>query len=156
MKKILSIALITFVISSCCNNKCDKDECVDTCTVAAGKIDTGIPEVPDGVIKALEYYVDGGRKASSEIAKKGFAETATMSWYENGILRSVPIKELYDVFDSSNPTDVSYKIINSEVADDVAMVAVDSKFGDTAYTDMFTLVKDGEEWKIISKVYHAE
>ena len=55
----------------------------------------------------------------------------------------MPIQVLFDRFDSGEPTETSYKIINCEVADEVAMVAIDSQFGDTGYTDMFTLVKDG-------------
>ena len=33
-----------------------------------------------GIVKAIEYYIDGGRKGDSQIARKGFAENATMSW----------------------------------------------------------------------------
>lgn len=113
-------------------------------------------ETPKGIIKAIDCYIEGGRQASSEVAKKGFAETATMSWSENGKLVSVPIQTLFDGFDQWEPTESSYDIISCEVAGDVAMVAIDSKFGDACYTDMFTLVKDGDDWKIVSKVYHTK
>ncbi|MCM1224270.1 MAG: nuclear transport factor 2 family protein [Lachnospiraceae bacterium] len=156
MKKFLTIALIAAAITSCCNNKCDKPECAGTCATATETSATAKPEVPEGVIKAIECYINGGRLASSEVAKPGFAETATMSWYENGKLQSVPIQTLFDGFDSWQPTEVSYEIINCEVAEDVAMVAIDSQFGDAKYTDMFTLVKDGDNWKIVSKVYHTK
>lgn len=36
------------------------------------------------------------------------------------------------------------------------MVAIDSQFGEAKYTDMFALVKDGDDWKIVSKVYHTK
>lgn len=155
MKKFLTIALIAAAMTSCCNKKCDKSECADTCATVAETTAVAKPEVPEGVEKAIECYINGGRQASSEAAKPGFAETATMSWSENGKLQSVPIQTLFDGFDSWQPTEVSYEIINCEVAEDVAMVAIDSQFGDARYTDMFTLVKDGDDWKIISKVYHA-
>ncbi|WP_305156490.1 nuclear transport factor 2 family protein [uncultured Muribaculum sp.] len=128
----------------------------DSCNAAQETAAASNIDAPEGVVKAIEYYMEGGRKASSEVAKKGFAETATMSWYENGNLQSVPIQVLFDGFDSWQPTEASYKIINCEVADDVAMVAIDSQFGDASYTDMFTLVKDSDGWKIVSKVYHAK
>ncbi len=35
------------------------------------------------------------------------------------------------------------------------MVSIDSKFGDAEFTDIFTLVKDGD-WKIVSMVYHTK
>lgn len=154
MKKILSIVLIAAAMSSCCNNKCDKNECTDTCAATETATITK-PDAPEGVVKAIECYINGGRQASSVAAKPGFAETATMSWYENGKLQSVPIQTLFDGFDSWQPTEASYEIINCEVAEDVAMVAINSQFGDANYTDMFTLVKDGDDWKIVSKVYHA-
>lgn len=115
-----------------------------------------MPDVPEGVVKAIECYIKGGRQASSNVAKPGFAETATMSWYEDGKLQSVTIQTLFVGFDSWQPTEVSYKIINCEVAEDVAMVAIDSQSGDAKYTDMFTLVKDGDSWEIVSKVYHTK
>lgn len=152
MKIILSIAFVAAAMTSCCNG--NTNGCNDSCNATSETTVATNTQVPEGVIKAIEYYIEGGRKASSEVAKKGFAETATMSWYENGKLRSVPIQVLFDGFDSGEPTEVSYKIINCEVADDVAMVAIDSQFGDTGYTDMFTLVKDSDGWKIVSKVYH--
>ncbi len=152
MKKLFFPIISILVIMTSCYNKCDNNECAAaTETVSVTK-----PIAPEGVIKAIECYINGGRKASSEVAKPGFAETATMSWYENGKLQSVPIQTLFDGFDSWQPTEVSYEIINCEVADDVAMVAIDSQFGEAKYTDMFTLVKDGDSWKIVSKVYHTK
>jgi len=156
VKKILSIIFVAAAMTSCCNSEGNNNGCNDSCNAAPETTVTTNTEVPDGVVKAIEYYMEGGRKASSEVAKKGFAETATMSWYENGKLQSVPIQVLFDGFDSWEPTEVSYKIINCEVADDVAMVAIDSQFGDAKYTDMFTLVKDSDGWKIVSKIYHTK
>lgn len=157
MKKFLTIALIAAAITSCCNNKSNNPECTDACASAAAET-TAVAktEAPEGVVKAIECYINGGRLASSKAAKPGFAEAATMSWSEDGKLQSVPIQTLFDGFDSWQPTEVSYEIINCEVAGDVAMVAIDSQFGDAKYTDMFTLVKDGDAWKIVSKVYHTK
>lgn len=47
-----------------------------------------------------------------------------------------------------------FAISSCSVAGDVAMVRIESKFGETDFSDMFTLVKDGSDWKIVSKVYH--
>lgn len=156
MKKIILSVLVAAAMTSCCNNKDKDNTCNDSCTSTTETMTVSNTKVPEGVIKAIECYINGGRQASSEIAKPGFAETATMSWSENGKLQSVPIQNLFDGFDSWQPTNVSYKIINCEVADDVAMVAINSQFGDAKYTDMFTLVKDGDNWKIVSKVYHTK
>ena len=156
MKKIISIAFAAVMMTSCCNSESSNNGCNDSCNAAQDTAIVANTYAPEDVVKAIEYYMEGGRKASSEVAKKGFAETATMSWYENGKLKSVPIQVLFDGFDSWQPTEASYKIINCEVADDVAMVAIDSQFGDARYTDMFTLVKDSDGWKIVSKIFHTK
>ena len=75
---------------------------------------------------------------------------------ENDQLVSVPIKALFDYYDQTGPQPSSYEITSCNVATDVAIVSIDSKFGETCFADMFTLVKDGNDWKIISKVYHEK
>ena len=36
-----------------------------------------------------------------------------------------------------------------------AFVSVDTQFGEAKFTDMFALVCNGNEWKIVAKVYHV-
>jgi len=151
MKRILFGILFVAAMTACCNDR-NQAKCNAADPVAKGKAS----EVPGGIVKAIGYYIEGGRQASAEIARKGFAETATMSWYENGKLQSVPIQVLFDGFDQAQPCEVTYDMLSCHVAEDVAIVAIDSKFGETSYTDMFTLVKDGDDWKIVSKIYHVK
>jgi hypothetical protein len=110
------------------------------------------------ITKAIDYYIEGGRQGSSAIARKGFAENATMSWFEDGKLKSVPIQALYDLYDQPEKPEggVSYKMTLCHVAGDVAVVSIESQFGKNRFTDMFTLVKDADGWKIVSKVYHSK
>lgn len=108
-----------------------------------------------GIRKALDLYCEASVKGDSKIAEPAFAPTATMSYAENGQLVSVPIKALFDYYDQTGPQPASYEIATCNVASDVATVCIVSKFGETGFDDMFTLVKDGNDWKIISKVYHV-
>lgn len=135
--------------ATCCDASNLRDTCSANCHSNTDKA---------AITKAIDYYIEGGRKGSSEIARKGFAETATMSWYENGKLQSVPIQVLYDLYDSSQNSqeEVSYEMTLCNIADDVAIVRIESQFGVSQYTDMFTLVKDSNAWKIVSKVYHIK
>lgn len=113
------------------------------------------PQERTAIIKAIEHYINAGRMGKSSEARKGFADIATMSWSENDALKSVPIKELYTYFDEK-PRNASCEIAGCSVAGDIAMVRVESVFDDAKFTDMFTLVKDGPDWKIVSKVYHLK
>lgn len=126
-------------------NVCDSTKC---CNATAEEI--------AGIRKALDLYCEASVNGDSKIAEPAFAPTATMSYAENGQLVSVPIKALFDYYDQTGPQPASYEICSCNVATDVAIVSIDSKFGETRFADMFTLVKDGNGWKIISKIYHVK
>lgn len=108
------------------------------------------------ILKPIELYMDAGRKGDGNIAKPAFASTATMSWSEDGALKSVPIQALFDGFSAAEPMEASYELTTMDVAEDAAIVRIESQFGSDKYSDMFSLVKDGSEWKIVSKIYHVK
>lgn len=112
--------------------------CCETQTQCSPKTCCSNPEMA-GIIKAIEYYIEGGRKGDSQIARKGFDKTATMSWSENGELKSVPIQVLYDLYDQPKQADgdVSYEISSCNIAEDIAIVRIESKFGNNEFSDMF-------------------
>ena len=112
-------------------------------------------EQKDGILKPIDLYVEAGRKGDGNIAKPAFASTATMSWSENGELKSVPIQVLFDGFSAAEPMEASYKLTTLDVEGNAAIVRIESQFGPHKYADMFTLVKDGSNWKIISKIYQV-
>lgn len=106
-----------------------------------------------GVIKAIEYYIEGGKKGNSKITAKAFTDKATMSWSENGQLKTVPIQVLYDIVDKNGASNASYELIECNIEKDIAIAKIQSQFGSQKYIDMFTLVKEVNEWKIVSKIY---
>ena len=77
-----------------------------------------------------------------------------MSYNENGKLVTVPIQTLFSIMDSIGPEEVSYTLKNITVSPTVTTVSIDSSFSKIGkFNDMFTLVKDENDWKIVSKVY---
>lgn len=109
----------------------------------------------DGIISTVKLYIEAGRKGNSKIARQAFAPTATMSWSEKGTLKSVPIQSLYDYFDQTGPQTVSYENLKvTAMTPTVATVTVDTCFGKDKFTDMFALVRSGEKWQIVAKIYH--
>lgn len=110
----------------------------------------------EGIQKALDAYVEAAVKGDSRVAKPVFASTATISYNDRDTLVSGPIQALFDYYDQTGPHHAEYEIIAAQVAENVAIVSIDSKFGDVSFDDMFTLVKDGNDWKIVSKVYHVK
>lgn len=128
-----------------CDTVCEKQPC---CKATSDEI--------AGIKKALGYYTEAAVKGDSKIAMQGFAPAATMSYAEGDSLVTVPIQALYDYYDQTGPHNATYKIAGCSVAGDVAMVSIESKFGENEFTDMFTLVKADSDWKIVSKVYQPK
>ena len=162
MKKVINRIFLTigilFLTTSCDNvksenrNKEIKEEKMDS-----SKFNNSTPEQLEGINKALEAYINAAVKGDSKIAEPVFTDNATISHIENESLISLPIQALYDYYNSDVcPQHASYTITACYVSDDVAIVAIDSDFGGTKFDDMFTMAKDGNDWKIVSKVFHVK
>ena len=98
--------------------------------------------------------MEGNRQADSKILARAFAETATVSTDMNGKFSCMPIQEFYVIVDGIEPSPASYTLVACSVEQDIAMLRIELELGNHKYTDMFTLVKDGNEWKIVSKASH--
>lgn len=144
---IIMTTLSTLGAASCCHNPSD-----------CGTTGSCTPADKAAITHAIDCYIEAGRKGDSSIARKAFTPNATMSWYENGKMQSVPIQALYDFYDNPDipKGDVTYEMSLCNVADDVAVVRIESQFGTARYSDMFSLVKDADSWKIVSKIYHQK
>ena len=161
MNKIMIAGLTAIIVglSSCCGNsaKCEADAAAKCDTVCEKHICCqATPDEIEGIRKALGYYTEAAIKGDSKIAMRGFAPAATMSYVYADSLVTVPIQSLYDYYDQTGPHNATYEIDDCSVAGDVAMVRIESKFGENEFTDMFTLVKDNSDWKIVSKVYQIK
>lgn len=150
----IGIALLAF--SSCCYpNEKQPDINSETILPMNSNINA-TQEQLEGITTALNAYIEAAIKGDSNIAKPVFAETATISHVENDSLISGPIQELFDYYDKTGPHNAEYEITSVQVAENVAIVSIDSKFGDARFDDMFTLIKDGNDWKIVSKVFRVK
>lgn len=164
MKKsvITAVAAAAFALSSCCGGAKSGNEsaccnnnavCDSTCVCTPAE---STSDERAAIEKALNFYTEAAVKGDSKIAMQGFAPAATMSYVEADSLVTVPIQALYDYYDQTGPHNATYTISGISVAGDVAMVRIESEFGEARFTDMFTLVKDGSDWKIVSKIYQPK
>lgn len=161
MKKIglFVVAIVGMAVSSCCGgNQCESaaTSCSEKCDSTGVQCCNADSADVAGIRKALDLYTEAAIKGDSKIAKAAFAPAATMSYAEGDSLVTVPIQTLFDFYDTTGAVPASYDMSACSVADDVAIVRIESKFGETEFADMFTLVKDGNDWKIVSKVYHVK
>ena len=158
-KLFIIVTFLGLLATTSCNNNNKENQCQDmsvTTSCDSTKRCNATADELAGIRKPLDLYVEAAVKGDSKIAEPAFAPTATISYSEDGKLVSSPIKALFDYYDKTGPHSATYEITACEVAGNVAIVRIDSKFGDTGFDDMFTLVKDGEDWKIISKIYNVK
>lgn len=154
-KTLFSIAAAAMLAFASCGNKNDSHNNDNVNMETTNSSINATPQELAGIQKALDAYIEAAVKGDSKLARQAFAETATISHVENDSLMSGPIQELYDYYDHTGPHHAEYEITAAQIAENVAIVSIDSKFGDTSFDDMFTLVKDGNDWKIVSKVFHV-
>ncbi len=158
MRTFFSISLIGLLlsVSACCGKtQCEKggkEEIINK-SDSMNNCKKVSDEDLNGIRKALDLYVQASIEGDSHIARPAFAEGATISHAENDSLVCLPIQALYDYYDETGKQSASYEVSDCNVAGDVAMVRIESVFGEAKFTDMFTLVKDGSEWKIVSKIF---
>lgn len=107
--------------------------------------------------KVLGWYIEGGIEGKSEIMKKAFHADAIMYSQQNGKIAGGPIQNLFDAIDSRpGSKDLKAEITSIQIHGTVANARVELRnLGGNNFSDMFLLVKEGNDWKILAKVYHT-
>lgn len=108
--------------------------------------------------KIMESYAESARQGKSEIVKPSFHADAVMYMYNQteGKIVGGPIQKLFNSIDSRPASkDVEVEITSIQIHGTIANARVESRnWGGARFSDMFLLVKDGQDWKIMAKVYH--
>ncbi|KAI5195619.1 hypothetical protein AUEXF2481DRAFT_42230 [Aureobasidium subglaciale EXF-2481] len=113
----------------------------------------------DAVIASVQKYVEGLRVGDNKIIAQAFNKDATMYGFApDGKLLGGPISNLYTYVDQFGAApEIKTRLDILSITPSTAVVRVDME-GDGAgvsYTDFHTLLKFGEKWEIIAKVFHA-
>jgi len=111
----------------------------------------------NGVKAAINDYINAGKQGKSEILRPSAYKDAIMYSAPNGVVEGGPINSLFEFLDT-NPAapELEAQITTVDVAGDIAYARVESdKWLGAKYTDMFLLVRDGDKWKILTKVFHT-
>lgn len=148
MKSLLTIAILWYMaIGSCicgATTPCHRNEDND--------FGLSVAEMKD-LLLPINLYIESGITGDSRHARQAFAVGATMSHVEGESIVTVPIDSLYAYYEESGPQTCSYQLTACNTVGNVAMIRIESVFGETKFTDMFTLLKQGSEWKITSKIF---
>jgi hypothetical protein len=106
--------------------------------------------------KTIQYYINGAISGKGEDMKPAFHSEASIFGYIGDDLFSGPIKNLFDWIDENPAADeLKANIVNIDIEGTVATVRLESdNWSGHKFTDLFTLLKLENEWKIMNKVFH--
>ncbi|MEO6335093.1 MAG: nuclear transport factor 2 family protein [Pyrinomonadaceae bacterium] len=110
-----------------------------------------------GIREAIDHYSEGMKTANVDVLKKAFHELAVLCGYLGDELIAAPIEGLYD-WVGSNPAPEGYacSTLGIEVTGRVATAKVRETDSHGDVIDHFHLLKVGDRWSIVSKIWDAE
>ena len=110
----------------------------------------------EAIARTIQTYVDGGKSGKSDVMKPAFHDGATIYGYIGPDLFGGPIQSLFDWNDGNGPAaELKSNVTNIDIQGTIATARVElDNWSGHRFTDMFTLLKTGGEWKIISKVFY--
>ena len=158
MKKNIFFSIVAIICTACYGKTDYHTEKQETATLSnINNMTMNVsPDDLTGIKNVLDLYVQAAIEGNSAVARPAFAEGATISHIANDSLICLPIQALFDYYDETGQHPASYEITECKVAGDAAMVSIESAFGDAKFTDMFALLKEGNKWKIVSKIFHVQ
>lgn len=109
------------------------------------------------VKETLNKYLEAGKQGKSEIMKPAFHKDAIMYTSADGNVSGGAIQDLFDYIDN-NPAapEIKAEITSIEIAGNIAYAQVESdNWHGERFSDMFLLLKDNGDWKIITKVFYT-
>ena len=107
----------------------------------------------------LELYIKGHATGNGDFWRQAFHKDARIEGMREGKLVS-RTREEFAAGASGKPADDEAqrqrRIVSVDVVDDAASAKIELDYPKVKFTDYFTLLKVDGEWKIMSKVYHAD
>lgn len=109
----------------------------------------------EAITALIQHYVKGAMSGKGSEMKPAFHDDATWFGYVGEDLISGPIQGLFDWNDSNGAAkDLVAKITHIEVVGSVATARVEAdNWTGFRFTDFFNLLKIGNDWKIVNKVF---
>lgn len=111
----------------------------------------------EAVKNVLAKYLDAGKLGKSEVMKPVFYKDAIMYTSAKGEVSGGAISGLYDYIDTHPAApEIEAEVTAIDIAGTVAYAKVESNnWHGARFSDMFLLVKEGNEWKILTKVFYT-
>ena len=115
----------------------------------------------DKIVQTMQKYIDGSKQGKSELMRPAFHPDASFFGYAGEQL-AIGTQFLFDWIDKNGPApDIEPRILSVDILDSIAVVRLEVAgwSGNLAgsgvrMSDLFTLLKTPDGWKIIQKAFH--
>ncbi len=141
-KRLLSLASITLVL------------------VLGGfsKINSSDPEM-EAVLAAAQFYLDGHATGDPTIMSQAFHESARLQFLRNGEYSERSVQAYLGGMGGSpadNEGQRSRRVSSVDITGNSAVVKIELDYPGAFITDYMQMLKFGDEWKIVNKIFHVE
>jgi hypothetical protein len=110
------------------------------------------------VRKAIaDHYFKAQSTGDGSHLKGTFIDEGRMMWVVDNQLRTRTSGEYISGFQGKPPADEAQRkrrVLMVDVSGDAAVAKVELDFPDVTFTDYFSMLKIGGEWKIVNKIFH--
>lgn len=119
------------------------------------RIQIQIKMATEQIKKVLNDYIIGMTQRETERIEKIFIPAAQMFLIKDGQLVQIPIFNGLVDYIKTTPKDENAKgkILLADITGNAASGKVEVVSAGSVFTDFFTLLKIGNEWKIVNKIY---
>lgn len=107
----------------------------------------------------LENYIQGHATGNGDFMRKAFHTDAKVMAFRDGKLTNLTAEEFASRFNGKPaPDEVQRKrrIESVEITGNAGVGKIVLDYPTVTYTDYMSLLKVGDEWKIVNKVFYAE
>ena len=108
------------------------------------------------ISNVIQLYIDGARSGGGDDMIPAFHPEATIFGYAGAELFAGPIQQFYTWNEENGAAaKLQARITSLDLVNTVATVRVElENWTGLRFTDLLTLLKTNEEWKITNKVFH--
>ncbi len=122
---------------------------------------TSISTEYDRIVNTLQLYIEGSKQGKSALMRPAFHPQASFFGYVGETL-AVGSEFLFDWIDKNGPAPaIEPRVVSVDILDSIAVVRLEvagwsgALVGKDAHmSDLFTLLKMPEGWRIIQKSFH--
>jgi hypothetical protein len=107
----------------------------------------------------LENYIKGHATGQGDYMRKAFHTDARLQWFRDGKYQTRSIDEYIAGFKGEAPPDEAQRkrsIESLEIKGNAGVAKIVLDYPNVKFTDYMSLLKIGDEWKIVNKIFYAE